>query len=94
MLIVMVTGLLCISMLLVASSCNRCLFIVKYYRKSIKKPVCIGIRCEVLRSKKTDKQESRYKFDNVFNLFIYMRLPYRQLLNVAHMMHSSIDSSS
>ena len=31
MLNVMVTGLLCISMLLVASSCNPCLFIVKFY---------------------------------------------------------------
>ena len=31
MLNVMVTGLLCISMLLVASSCNLCLFIVKFY---------------------------------------------------------------
>ena len=31
MLNVMVTGLLCISMLLVASSCNLCLFTVKFY---------------------------------------------------------------
>ena len=38
MLNVMVTGLLCISMLLVASSCNLCLFTVKFYWNIKKKP--------------------------------------------------------
>ena len=44
MLNVMVTGLLCISMLLVASSCNLCLFTVKFYwnKKKKKKVLTLG----------------------------------------------------
>ena len=50
MLNVMVTGLLCISMLLVASSCNLCLFTVKFYwniRKK-KKKMSMNISATVL----------------------------------------------
>ena len=52
MLNVMVTGLLCISMLLVASSCNLCLFTVKFYwnikkkkKNSLLLVVKFGILC-------------------------------------------------
>ena len=45
MLNVMVTGLLCISMLLVASSCNLCLFTVKFYWNiKKKKKILLQIR--------------------------------------------------
>ena len=58
MLNVMVTGLLCISMLLVASSCNLCLFTVKFYwniKKKKKKKNILPFCSLLVRGNSLDK---------------------------------------
>ena len=63
---VMVTGLLCISMLLVASSCNLCLFTVKFYWNIyIKKKSCQI--CPLIREGGTFKDANDSRTFKIFS---------------------------